>query len=134
MNFKDIQVSPELFFRVGMWCFLLIGIFNILNYFYLAGSHNIFSTLSSWIYIVFNFILALFFRYLYNQQVPQVSEDFASDDVEEIIKTLKREKKESVNEQKKPSAPIGQTELPAKTIKEKQKGKRRSYKQTQAEN
>lgn len=95
MKISEIEISPEVFFKVGIWCFLIIAFMNIGNFFYTLQHHNFFTSVSAWANIFFNFVLAGFFFYLFKQANPQVTEEFASDDIDDLIEQVKKQEKKS---------------------------------------
>lgn len=88
MNKEIFQIEPELFYKVGMYCFIIIGIMNFLNYFYFLRVQTIFSSISSFTGIIFNFALAGFFYYLLKQSSPEISTEYASDNIKEILEQI----------------------------------------------
>lgn len=90
MKISDIEIDPPFFFKVGMWCFILIGVFSILNFFSGVHVHTLWSGLSTWVSIFFNFIVAGFFHYMLKQSAPQVTTEYESNDISELIKEVKK--------------------------------------------
>lgn len=100
MRLSDLEINQESFFKVGRICFLIIGIANIFSYFLNLSNQNFFSTIAAWASIIFNFALAGFFQYLLNQakqSEPQITEEYQSDDISEIIEQIKKKNKKVVN-------------------------------------
>lgn len=89
MDFSKIQITQETFFKVGIVCFFVIGCANIANYFYNLSIQNPFTTISSWAIIIFNFALSGFFYFLYKQLTPDITEEYQSEEIEDIIKQVK---------------------------------------------
>ena len=86
-----LEIDTRTFYNVGVYCFLIIGIFNTLNYVNNILVLNFFSKISGLAGIIFNFALVLFFNYLRN--MTPIEETVAeSDDIEEIIKEIKKGK------------------------------------------
>ena len=94
MKLNEIQLEPNFFFQVGKYCFIIIGVMNIANYFLFIQSHNIFSSVGAWAGIIFNFALAAFFQYMQNQSDVQTTSEYASDDVSDIINQIKNKEKQ----------------------------------------
>jgi hypothetical protein len=95
MDLKKIEIKPEIFYIVGIYCFLIIGIMNIGNFFYSLHHQNFFTTISSWANIFFNFVLSGFFYYLFKQSNPQITEEYSSENIDDLLKQIKqKEKKE----------------------------------------
>lgn len=86
-----LEITQERFFKIGVWCFLIIGLMNIgifiENYKYL----NFYSITSSWASIIFNFALSGFFYYLLKQTSPQIEEEYASEDIKELLQEVKKQ-------------------------------------------
>lgn len=101
MELKNIKIEPETFYKVGFWCFTVIFFMQIGNFFYLIEFQNFFTTISTIAGLIFNATLALFFRYLWTQSAPQMSEEYASDDIEDIIKEVKKKGKNEKRGRKK---------------------------------
>lgn len=76
---------------MGVISFLIIGLMNTINFIIFWSINNIFSKISGFMGIIFNIALVLFFNYLRNLE-PTYSEEYASDDIEEIIKDIKNKK------------------------------------------
>lgn len=87
-------IEPTVFFKVGIICFAVIAVFNSANLFYQWEAHNFFSRVSTLAGITFNVAMSLFFLYLYNQQRVDFKEEFASDDIDDLIKKIKEDKKD----------------------------------------
>jgi len=86
MKLEDLQITPQMFYKTGMGCFLVIAVCNICNFFIFFGKTNIPSKISSLGGIVFNFVLIGFFYYLYKQVTPQAQTSFNTDTTPEDIK------------------------------------------------
>lgn len=91
MRLEDLQISQEMFFKVGMGCFSLIAIANIATLIIFWNITHFMAKLSGIGGIIFNIALVLFFNYLLNMSKPQIQEQYASDDVQSIIKEIKKE-------------------------------------------
>lgn len=101
MKLQNLEISQETFFKVGLWCFLIIAFMNIANFFYTIHYQNFFTTISSWANIFFNFCLAGFFFYLKNQMTLQITEEIQSGDIEDIIKQVKEKENEEQKTRKR---------------------------------
>lgn len=58
---KVPEVTAEMFFKVGMWCFLVIGVFSGYNFIINLPLMNIPGIISTGSSIFFNFVTAAFF-------------------------------------------------------------------------
>lgn len=84
-----IEITPKRFYITGIICFSIIAVFNIANFIAFFSATNFFSKMSSLGGIVFNIALVGFFFFLLRQE-PAMEEVAASDDIEEIIKEVKK--------------------------------------------
>lgn len=89
MKLEDFQIEPPMFFRVGMGCFAVIVVANIFTLLFFWETTFVMSKVASIAGIVFNIVMVLFFNYLLNMSKTQVTTDYASDDVNEIIQKIK---------------------------------------------
>lgn len=84
-----IELTPRRFYITGIICFLVIGIFNSINYITYFNQVNLYSKIASLFGIVFNFALALFFKYLLSQDPAQIS-IMQGGDIDEVIEDLRK--------------------------------------------
>jgi len=89
MRLKDFQIKMETFYRIGVICFLVIAIANIFTLKILWEEAVFSGKITSIASILFYFALAMFFNYLLNMSRPDVTTQYASDDVEDIIREIK---------------------------------------------
>lgn len=125
IRIPKIEITQERFFKIGMWCFFIIAMMNILNFFYTIKYHNIFTVISSWASIIFNLALVGFFYYLYSQTTPQITEEYADNSIDDLIKQIKEEEndKHTRNEKK-----VRGDARSVRTSKKRQKSKTRKTK------
>jgi len=90
MKLKEIQIEQSTFFKVGIVCFGIIALANLFTLFYFWQDSFIGSKISSIAGIIFDIAMLLFFNYLLNMSREQITEEYASDDVNEIIQKIKR--------------------------------------------
>lgn len=88
-----LEITPERFYKIGMYSFIGIAVFNLLTL--LQGYKFMFTTsiISSGISIFFNFIVAGFFLYLLNNTLmPVMEEGESTDDLQKIVRGIKIKK------------------------------------------
>ena len=69
-----IQIDTKTFFRVGIGCFLVIGITGLLNFIMGFAYYNWIARIGTMAQIFFNFVTAAFFLYLYRSSQVSYSE------------------------------------------------------------
>lgn len=85
-----MEINQETFFKIGMGCFLVIGVANLANLFYTWQLQNIFSATAAIGGIIFNFALFFFFRYLWNETREKITIEHQGEDVNQIIERIKK--------------------------------------------
>jgi len=63
-----IEINEERLIKVGFWCFLIIFISGIINYFMFFNTYNFWTKIGSGVGLVFNAALTLFFYTLLKKQ------------------------------------------------------------------
>lgn len=97
MKLSDIKINMSQFYLTGIVCFAIIGVMNLTNFFIFYEINNVFGRISSFFGVVFNFALVLFFNYLRGMSGdPEYSEEYASEDINQIIKDISKGKKKNV--------------------------------------
>jgi len=91
MKLQDLQISQETFFKVGVGSFAIIALANAATLFYTWANIPMSARVSSLVGIIFNIAMVLFFNYLLNMARPQITEEYAGDDVKEIIGRIKKD-------------------------------------------
>jgi|TARA_Y100000310_G_scaffold67362_1_gene62685 hypothetical protein len=87
-----LEITMTQFYITGIISFLVIGVMNSINFWIFWPVNNVFARVAGFMGIVFNIALVLFFNYLRGLE-PKFTEDVASDDINEIIKSIKKGKK-----------------------------------------
>lgn len=88
----ELKINPKQFYTVGIYSFIVIAVFNFLNFLISFSKINLFSKIAMFAGIIFNVALVLFFNYL--RSMEPVEETLAqSDDIDEIIKEISKGKK-----------------------------------------
>jgi|TARA_Y100000310_G_scaffold195295_1_gene195285 hypothetical protein len=85
------EINQETFFKVGIFCFAVIGLANIGNYFYTLEIQNIFSSIVAWAGIVFNFALMFFFLYLYKQTSINIENVEEFNDLDALMEEMNKQ-------------------------------------------
>jgi len=85
-----IEINQERFFKIGLVCFIVIGFANLANFFLNLKYYNLFNIISGVAGITFNFVLAAFFYYLVKMNSPNIETEAQSEDIDEIIKQIKK--------------------------------------------
>jgi hypothetical protein len=83
-----INITPERLYKVGFWCFFIIFLTGLFNFFIIFEQLNIASIIGTVAQLTFNLILALFFRYMIKSS-GNFTEIPEPEDIEEIIKEVK---------------------------------------------
>jgi hypothetical protein len=85
-----IEITPERFYKTGIACFLIIGLFNLANFAANFGHYNFYGKVSTTASIIFNFTLVGFFFFLYKQGKGITEEVDTSAELEKVIAELHR--------------------------------------------
>lgn len=83
---KFPEITPERFYKVGLWCFTIIGFAKVLDLLF-RGGNTIFGVIGSIFDIIFTFIVALFFKYLLkttSNDLLDVQPEDISKDIQEL--------------------------------------------------
>jgi len=83
---KVPDVTPDLFFKVGRACFLIIGIASLINFIDGFQFLNIPSIISQGSSIFFNFVTAGFFHYMLKQSNTSMPESLDNSELKEVMK------------------------------------------------
>ena len=93
---RSLQITPDLFYKVGFGCFTVISICSFFNLALNWAILNIFSKISSMASLIFNLALVGFFYYLIKTQsiaqtsvMPGLSEEDIQNAFEEAKEGLK---------------------------------------------
>lgn len=84
-----IEITPKRLYIIGMVCFSIIGICNLYILLLNIKVSTFPASVASIAGIVFNFALVGLFKYMLSLE-PTYTDEYASDDVNEIIKELKK--------------------------------------------
>ena len=91
MNLKDAQIDIRTFYKMGIVCFLFIGLMNFISLY--SNWNNLLwsGKVSSIFGIIFNFCLVLLFNYFLQQMPPLSREDqmATQEDLNELMESLK---------------------------------------------
>lgn len=82
-----LEITPKQLYVIGIFCFSIAGLANLVNFFIFFGQTNIFSKIATLGGIIFNFALVGLFKYLLSLE-PKITDEVASDDIDEIIKEV----------------------------------------------
>jgi len=78
-NLPKIEITTDLFYKFGIWCFLIMALGNTYSLVQWWGGLDWGIRLAKLASIAFNFLLVLFFKYLrgtsQQQSVPSISDD-----------------------------------------------------------
>lgn len=85
---QDMGLTPELFYRIGMWCFSIIALMAFISLIGGWGTTTATQKISSVFQIGFQVALVFFFRYLYNQVKPSVDMP-TQKELEDLMEKLK---------------------------------------------
>ena len=93
MNVKKLSISLELYYMIGSWCFFIIA--AVSSFLLISNFKNIPlpNLIIQIVFIIFYLLTFLLFYTLYNQLKPDITETYASDNIEEIIKNVKNNEK-----------------------------------------
>jgi hypothetical protein len=86
---KIPEITPLQFYKCGMIAFLIIGSCSLFQLLTNILKMNIWAIISQLVFISFYFITAFFFNYL-KKSIPKESVEFASNDIDDIIKQVKK--------------------------------------------
>jgi len=91
MNLKDMKIDMRTFYKMGIFCFLIVGVMNSYSL-YFNWNNLLWSGIVSAIFgIIFNFCLVLLFNY-FLQQLPPITEEeklVAEEDLNDLMESLK---------------------------------------------
>ncbi len=94
MNLEKFQMETKTFYKLGIVSFLIIGLCQIGGLILNWGYTNIFGIIQAIFFGIFYFGMAALFNYLLSLE-PKETEEYASEDIDEIIKKVKNEKIEA---------------------------------------
>lgn len=92
----SFQITPRNFYMIGFLAFFIISLMNILSFFVNLSQYNAFAIISTLAHITFTSALTIFFLTLLRQTKVKVKNEYASDDVQEIINKIKNDNKKRV--------------------------------------
>lgn len=81
-----MEINTRTFYKVGVWCFLIIFLMGLLNFFIYFPITNIFSKISQVANLVFQGALVGFFRYL----LKTTPKELKSEEIDELRAESKR--------------------------------------------
>jgi len=87
-NLPKIEITPTLFYKFGIWCFLIMALGNTysLAQWWVGLDWGIrFAKMAS---IAFNFLLVLFFKHLKGTSQPQEAPSITDEDMSKILNEL----------------------------------------------
>lgn len=79
----------ETFYKMGIVCFFVIALMNTITLWVMWDEAFLSAKVASIAGIVFYAGLSMFFNYLLNMTRPEITNEYASEDVEDIIKAVK---------------------------------------------
>jgi hypothetical protein len=85
------MIDANKFYQYGVICFSIIAVCSLINFFIFFNSYNLFSAIASAAQVLFNFILAAFFWYLYKNQnlmTGAAPGDSSTDEINEALKEV----------------------------------------------
>jgi len=82
------EITPKMFYQVGLMAFSIITLMNLLSLIVSFSQYNTFSLIAGLSNIAFTGVLALFFYSMLRNE-PKITNEVASDDINEVIKKLK---------------------------------------------
>ena len=87
-----LEITPKQLYIIGIFCFSVIGIANSVSLILTWSMSVIWGKLASIGGIIFNFAMVGLFNYLLGLE-PKVTDEVASDDINEIIKEVSNGKR-----------------------------------------
>jgi len=94
-----IEITPKRLYQIGFYCFFIVALMGVINFIVYFQVNNIFSKISSFASLIFNFALAFFFKYMLSLE-PQIEEGEATDDINQLIKEVSNGGKSGVQGEK----------------------------------
>ena len=89
-----IEINTKNFYLIGLICFVGIGFFNSITLIYNYKNMFLSSVISSFIMIIFNFVVAGFFYWLgKNTLVPVIEEGENEEDLKKLVEGLNGRRK-----------------------------------------
>lgn len=85
------EITNEQFLNLGFYVFFLVGILSIGQLIYNFSSQNPLGVGISLIFIIFYFIIAAYFNYMRKSSNPEITEEYAAEDIKEIMDKIKNE-------------------------------------------
>jgi len=91
MNLKDVKIDMVTFYKMGIFCFIVIGVMNSYSLYYNWSNVLWSGRVSAAFGIIFNFCLVMLFNY-FLQSMPKISEEegmASEEDLNDLMKSLK---------------------------------------------
>ena len=87
-NLPKIEITPTLFYKFGIWCFLIMALGNTYSLAQWWGGLDWGIRCMKMASIAFNFLLVLFFKYLKGSTQPQEAPSITDEDMSKVLDEL----------------------------------------------
>jgi len=87
-NLPKIEITQDLFYKFGIWCFFIMALGNIYSLVQWWGGLDWGTRCMKLASIVFNFLLVFFFKYLKGSTQPQEAPSITDEDMSKVLDEL----------------------------------------------